>query len=192
MAQIEKKEQKEQEVSMQGAVMRELIARFTSDHLIGKKFKNGEFRKKMTEPPWNVPDGFDLTELQMEEFKMEWLMPKQHHSDKAILQLHGGGYIGKMRNIYRNFAVEYSGLGNGMPVLTIDYRVAPENPYPAALEDAICAYQWLIEKGYDGEHIFLAGDSAGGGLALALVMYLKNHGKQLPCGIIAMSPWTEK
>lgn len=191
MAQIEKKEQKEQEVSMQGAVMRELNARFTSDHLIGKKFKNGEFRKKMTEPPWNVPDGFDLTELQMEEFKMEWLMPKQHHSDKAILQLHGGGYIGKMRNIYRNFAVEYSGLGNGMPVLTIDYRVAPENPYPAALEDAICAYQWLIEKGYDGEHIFLAGDSAGGGLALALVMYLKNHGKQLPCGIIAMSPWTD-
>lgn len=185
------KEKKEQEVSAQGAIVRELIAHFTSDLLIGKKIKNGEFRKKLTEPPWSVPDGFLLTEIQMEEFTMEWLTAKTKNSKRVLLQLHGGGYIGAMRNAYRNFAVAYSELGDGMPVLSIDYRVAPKHPYPAALEDAVSAYHWLLLKGYEGDKIFLAGDSAGGGLALALVMYLKDHGEPLPRGIIAMSPWTD-
>lgn len=185
------KEKKDSEVSAQGAVVRELIAHFTSDHLIGKKLKNGEIRKKLTEPPWSVPDGFTLTEIPMEEFTMEWLTAKHKDSDSVLLQLHGGGYIGAMRNVYRNFAAAYSELGNGMPVLTIDYRVAPENPYPAALEDAVSAYRWLLMKGYEGDHIFLAGDSAGGGLAMALVMYLKDHGEPLPKGVVAMSPWTD-
>lgn len=185
------KEKKDQEVSVQGAIVRELIAHFTSDHLIGKKLKNGEIRKKLTEPPWSVPDGFTLTEIPMEEFTMEWLTANCQDSDSVLLQLHGGGYIGAMRNIYRNFAVAYCELGNGMPVLSIDYRVAPKNPYPAALEDAVSAYRWLLMKGYEGNRIFLAGDSAGGGLAMALVMYLKDHGEPLPKGVIAMSPWTD-
>ena len=185
------KEKKDQEVSVQGALVRELIAHFASDHLIGKKIKNGEFRKKLTEPPWSVPDGFLLTEIKMEAFTMEWLTAKHQNSERVLLQLHGGGYIGTMRNAYRNFAVAYSELGNGMPVLSVDYRVAPENPYPAALEDAVSAYRWLLSKGYEGEQIFLAGDSAGGGLVMALVMYLKEHKEPLPRGIIAMSPWTD-
>ena len=185
------KEKKDQEVSVQGALVRELIAHFASDHLIGKKIKNGEFRKKLTEPPWSVPDGFLLTEIKMEAFTMEWLTAKHQNSERVLLQLHGGGYIGTMRNAYRNFAVAYSELGNGMPVLSVDYRVAPENPYPAALEDAVRAYRWLLSKGYEGEQIFLAGDSAGGGLVMALVMYLKEHKEPLPRGIIAMSPWTD-
>lgn len=78
-----------------------------------------------------------------------------------------------------------------MSVLTPDYRVAPEHPYPAALEDAVCAYEWLLAQGWFSEQIIVAGDSAGGGLAMALCHYLINHGRQLPCGIIAMSPWTD-
>ena len=78
-----------------------------------------------------------------------------------------------------------------MPVLTIDYRVAPEDPYPAALEDAVRAYNWLLDRGYPGNRIIVAGDSAGGGLALALCLYLRDHGIELPGGIIAMSPWTD-
>ncbi len=69
--------------------------------------------------------------------------------------------------------------------------MAPEEPYPAALEDAFEAYQWLLKEGYESSQIILAGDSAGGGLALALTMYLKDNGIPLPCGIIAMSPWTD-
>lgn len=185
------RDKKESEVSAQGMVVRELIAHFTSDHLIGKKIKNGELRKKLVEPPWNVPEGFSLTEIPMENFAMEWLEAEEPRSDMVLLQLHGGGYVGMMRNAYRSCAAAYCTLGNGMPVLTIDYRVAPEDPYPAALEDAVSAYQWLLEKGYEPENIVVAGDSAGGGLALALVMYLRDHEAGVPAGIIAMSPWTD-
>ncbi len=131
------KDKTEQDASAQGRLIRELIARFASDHLIGKKIKNGEFRKNLTEPPWMVPGGFTKKEIQMEKFKMEWLTAGGGSPDRALLQLHGGGYVASMRNAYRNFAVCYSELGRKMPVLTIDYRVAPENPYPAALLDAV-------------------------------------------------------
>ena len=185
------KDKKEQDASPRGVLIRELIARFASDHLIGKKIKSGELRKKLVEPPWNVPDGFHMESIEMEEFRMEWLTSVRQDLDMALLQLHGGGYVGAMRNAYRVFAAAYSELGNGMPVLTIDYRVAPEHPYPAALEDAISAYHWLIGRGYDGKQIIVAGDSAGGVLALALTLYLRDHGEELPAGIIAMSPWTD-
>ena len=88
--------------------------------------------------------------------------------------------------------MRYSKLSFGGDVLTIDYRVAPEYPYPAALEDAVYAYKWLIqEKEYEPDHIIVAGDSAGGGLALAMVMYLRDNRLPLPGGIITMSPWTD-
>ncbi len=167
---------KEREASIQGTVIRELIARFTSDHLIGKKIKNGELRKKLMEPPWIPPQGFHVTEINLENFTMEWLSWGKINPKKVILQLHGGGYVGKMRNAYRNFAAAYCELGHGICVLTIDYRVAPEEPYPAALEDAFEAYQWLLKEGYESSQIILAGDSAGGGLALALTIYLKDTG----------------
>ena len=98
---------------------------------------------------------------------MEWLELKENPNEqKVILQLHGGGYIGAMRNAYRMFAGLYNEVSKGMSVLTIDYRVAPENPYPAALEDAVSAYQWLLGQGWFAEDIIVAGDSAGGGLAM--------------------------
>lgn len=84
---------------------------------------------------------------------------------EVVLQLHGGGYIGKMKNAYRDFAVLYAKMPGERAVLSVDYRVAPENPYPAALEDAYAAYQWLLEMGCEGKQIIVAGDSAGGGLA---------------------------
>lgn len=186
------KERKDADASPRGMLIRELIARFTSDHMIGKKIKNGELRKKLIETPWTVPAGLHMEEIEMEQFQMEWLEADSQSSDMVLLQLHGGGYVGAMRNAYRTFAAAYNELGKGMPVLTIDYRVAPEEPYPAALEDAICAYQWLLsERGYDAKQMIVAGDSAGGGLALALGLYLRDHGMELPAGIIAMSPWTD-
>lgn len=185
---------RESEASIRGRVMRELIAHVTNDHLIGKKIKNGELRKKIgsAEPPWKCPDCFTMTEVPMENFRMELLQPKERpNTEKIILQLHGGGYVGAMRNAYRMFAGLYSEVSRGMAVLTPDYRVAPENPYPAALEDAFAAYCYLLEEGWFADQIIVVGDSAGGGLAMALCHYLKDHGKSLPCGIVAMSPWTD-
>ena len=186
------REHETNEASIAGNVMRDLIAHVTNDNLIGRKIKSGELRKKMVEPPWKCPDMFTMTTIEMEHFTMEWLELKENpNKQKVILQLHGGGYIGAMRKAYRMFAGLYNEVSKGMSVLTIDYRVAPENPYPAALEDAVSAYQWLLGQGWFAEDIIVAGDSAGGGLAMALCHYLKDYGIQLPCGIVAMSPWTD-
>jgi acetyl esterase/lipase len=185
---------RESEGSIRGRVMRDVIAHVTGDFLIGKKIKNGELRKSIgnNEPPWKCPDCFNMKVIEMEHFNMELLELKENpRRDKIILQLHGGGYVGAMRNAYRMFAGLYNEVSQGMSVLTPDYRVAPENPFPAALKDAYTAYCYLIEQGWFSEQIILAGDSAGGGLAMALCHYLKDKGKQLPCGIVAMSPWTD-
>lgn len=181
------------ESSIQGKVIREMIAHLTSDLLIGKKIKNGELRKKLVkvEPRWRCPEGFLRTEISMKDFTMDWLVPEENNREKVLLQLHGGGYIAGMRNAYRTFGVVYSELGGNISVLTPDYRVAPEHPFPAALGDALAAFDWLVEQGYREEDIILAGDSAGGGLVMALCFLLRQRGRRLPCGIIAMSPWTD-
>ncbi len=181
-----------QEVSVRGRVIRDMIAHVTNDHLIGKKIKTGELRKNLVEPKWKCPDCFRMEEIEMPQFQMELLRRKEApRKDYVILQLHGGGYIGAMRNAYRSFAGLYSEVSKGMDVLTIDYRVAPEHPFPAALEDAVEAYEWLKRAGWHGRQIIVAGDSAGGGLALALCLYLKDHSRSLPGGLVLMSPWTD-
>ena len=184
----------EMESTPRGRALSELIYRFTNDFRIGKRIKSGELRKKMDEiePEWNVPDEYNMTHIDLEQFSMKFLSPKKNPNlNKVVLQLHGGGYVAKIRNAYYTLAVYYSERSRNGCVLTPDYRVAPEDPYPAALEDAVTAYEWLLQRGYSGEQIVVAGDSAGGGLAMALTMYLRDHHMPLPCGIIAMSPWTD-
>lgn len=178
--------------SVEGRVIADLLSHLTNDLAIGKKIKSGELRKRIKEPAWKVPDCFNMTHIDMGSFTMKLLSKKENpKEDMAILQLHGGGYTGAVRNAYYVFAGLYNEVSHGCNVLTPDYRVAPEDPYPAALDDAVASYQWLLEKGYFGDQIVLAGDSAGGGLAMALCMYLKDHHMPMPCGIVAMSPWTD-
>lgn len=180
------------EVSIQGQIVREMLAHITGGRILGKKIKTGELRKRLVEPAWKVPDCFTMEDIGMENFTMKLLERKENpNREKVILQLHGGGYMGAVRNAYYVFAGLYNEVSHGFSVLTPDYRVAPENPYPAALEDALAAYEWLLDRNYWGDQIILAGDSAGGGLAMALCMYLRDHHMPMPCGIVAMSPWTD-
>lgn len=167
------------------------MADITSTQGVGKKIKSGEFRKNPVEPKWKCPKGYSMEKINMNEFEMELLEPEEPSRNLMILQLHGGGYIGPMKNIYRTFAVMYSKASAGASVLTIDYRVAPENPYPAGLEDALEAYKWILGNGYTSEQIVITGDSAGGGLTLALCLYLRDNKMELPKGIITMSAWTD-
>ncbi|MBO5279263.1 MAG: alpha/beta hydrolase [Lachnospiraceae bacterium] len=177
------------DASVTGVVMRQLLTDITGT-AAGHKLQNGEYRKHPVEPEWHCPRGFKREMIEREHYVMEYLSPETVQDKRVILQLHGGGYIGPMKNIYRRFSVLYSkALGRGR-VLTIDYRVAPEHPFPAALEDAADAYDWLSAH-YPAENIIIAGDSAGGGLALALCHYLKDKKKELPAGLILMSPWTD-
>lgn len=189
---LEKEMESESAASAKGRALADLISHVTNDFAIGKKIKSGELRKRIKEAPWIVPACFEMREIDMGDFTMKLLSRKEDPREEfVILQLHGGGYIGAVRNAYYVFAGLYNEVSNGCSVLTPDYRVAPENPYPAALEDALASYRWLLDNGYSGDQIVLAGDSAGGGLAMALCMYLRDHGMPLPCGIVAMSPWTD-
>ena len=159
---------RDKKVSVRGNLMRDMIQNVMETSL-KEPIQTGEFRKNPVEPAWVCPAGYEYEIIETETFKMEYLRPSQVVTGRVILQLHGGGYIGPMKNIYRKFAVMYSKLSYGGDVLTCDYRVAPEHPYPAALEDAVYAYRWLTEeKQYRPEQIIVVGDSAGGGLSLAL------------------------
>ena len=188
----------EERISIRGRTARRMV-RIANHFPLGKGHA-GELRMRLSERErmWHCPEHLELLQLKMDNFSMELLQSKHNASEEnaaagkgIILQLHGGGYYGKLHNTYRSMAGLYHELSNGFDVLSIDYRVAPEHPFPAALEDALAAYQWILEKGYDKEQIFLAGDSAGGGLALALCLYLRDHLMPLPRGIVTMSAWTD-
>lgn len=179
-------------MSVRGKVVVDVMNHINNDWHIGKKIKSGEIRKRLVEPEWKVPSGYTFTQIDREHFTMRLLASKVNPStDKVFLLLHGGGYVARIRNVYYSFGVLLNQLSEGCNVLIPDYRIAPEDPFPAALEDALEAYEWLLGRGYFGEQIILCGDSAGGGLAMALTHYLKDHHMPMPCGIIAMSPWTD-
>ena len=186
----------EEESSVAGRMLSDFIYNFTNEFELGKMFKTWEVRKKVEdadlELEWKVPSGYNMTHFDMDNFSMKLLTRSENpRFDKIILQLHGGGYVAKIKNAYYNMAVNYSEAGHGLSVLSPDYRVASEAKYPGALEDAVASYQWLLDHGFKGEQIIIGGDSAGGGLSIALTMYLRDHNMPLPCGIIAMSPWTD-
>lgn len=182
---------RDKKISIRGNLIRDMIQN-VMDTSLKEWIQTGEYRKNPVEPAWTCPRGYSYEIIETGQFKMEYLRPEHVVTGRVILQLHGGGYIGPIRNIYRKFAVGYSKLSFGGDVLTIDYRVAPEHPYPAALDDAVYAYRWLLEeKKYRPDQIVVAGDSAGGGLTLALGLYLRDHKIPLPAGLITMSPWCD-
>ncbi len=120
----------------------------------------------------------------------EWVTPPRVEGGRTVLYLHGGYYVlGSIRS-YRNMAGNVAAAARAR-ALIVDYRLAPEHPFPAALDDALTAYHWLLEHEATPEQITLAGDSAGGGLALALLLFLRERGEPLPAAAVCMSPATD-
>ncbi|MBE5865206.1 MAG: alpha/beta hydrolase [Lachnospiraceae bacterium] len=121
----------------------------------------------------------------------EWISPNRPYmKEHVILYCHGGGYS-TGSPVYARTITNKLADSTSMDVFCFDYRLAPENPYPAALEDALKAWDYLMLKGYGARDVIVAGDSAGGNLALALTLKLKEEGRFLPRGLILMSPWTD-
>ncbi|CAG4906035.1 MULTISPECIES: alpha/beta hydrolase [Acidithrix] len=120
----------------------------------------------------------------------EWVVPKKRHSEMVLYYLHGGAYIGGSPATHRYFISQITKRAQCSAVV-IDYRLAPENTFPAAVIDAVKSYRGLLESGVEARNIVLGGDSAGGGLALALVQELKKLGLALPRRIFLLSPWTD-
>ena len=117
-----------------------------------------------------------------------WLWKKNADTSKIVLYLHGGGYVFGGYGSHGEIASEMANIVGGRALL-LEYRLAPEHPFPAAFEDALSSYRWLLDKGYKSEDIFLAGDSAGGGLAVSLLLALKKNGLPLPKAVCLFSPW---
>ena len=120
----------------------------------------------------------------------EWLTPPGARADAAVLYLHGGGYVIGSPRSHRHLAAAI-GSASAAPVLLPDYRLAPEHPFPAAVDDAVAAYRWLLDRGIAPTSIVIAGDSAGGGLTVATLLALRDAGVALPAAGVCISPWTD-
>src|SRR5664279_538349 len=120
----------------------------------------------------------------------EWIAASGAPTDKAILYFHGGGFRLGSVSSHRELIARIS-EASGCRVLAINYRLAPEYRFPAALEDAIAAYGWMRDQGLKPQNIAFAGDSAGGNLVLAAMLGLRERGLALPAAGVLMSPWTD-
>ncbi|MGF1595707.1 MAG: alpha/beta hydrolase [Acidimicrobiales bacterium] len=117
-----------------------------------------------------------------------WCLPLGCADDRVIVFTHGGGYVVGSRYTHRKLAGHLAKAA-GCRALVIDYRLAPEFPHPAPVEDAVAAYRWLLDQGIEAGHIATCGDSAGGGLCTAMVLKARDEGLPLPAAIMPLSPW---
>lgn len=137
-----------------------------------------------------LPGKTEIEPVQIGDIAAEWISVATIPEACAILYLHGGAYSIGSLNTHRALAARISQASH-IKTLLIDYRLAPEHPYPAAVEDSLCAYRWLLDNGYSSNKIVIAGDSAGGGLALATLIMLRDREEPLPAATVCISAWTD-
>jgi epsilon-lactone hydrolase len=138
---------------------------------------------------FRIPKEGHYVPVNIKDITAEWIKCPTS-KDSVILYLHGGAYALGSINIHREYLSRLA-LATQQKVLAINYRLAPEHPYPAALEDSLTAYRWLLSQGFDSSNIAIAGDSAGGGLTLATLLSLRDAGDSLPACAVCISPWVD-
>lgn len=135
--------------------------------------------------------GVQYQPVEVEEMSCEWVRVERAHMKKyVILYCHGGGYS-TGSTVYARTLTTKLAESTSMDVFCFNYRLAPEHPYPAATQDAMKAWNYLMYLGYGARDVIVAGDSAGGNLALSLVLRLKQEERLLPRGLVLLSPWTD-
>jgi acetyl esterase/lipase len=137
-----------------------------------------------------LPRGARFQGVDAGGIKSEWMEMPLIDRQRAFLLLHGGGYNSGSPRTHRRMAANLSRAAHAR-VLTPDYRLAPEHPFPAAVTDALKAYGFLLEQGYSEDRIVVGGDSAGGGLTLSLLLALREAGAKMPRCAVVLSPWTD-
>ena len=120
----------------------------------------------------------------------EWAIPGKADPGRALLYFHGGGYVIGSPASHRHLTGRLA-IAARARVLSVDYRLAPEHPFPAAVNDGLQSYRWMLDQGMDPHHLAVGGDSAGGGLALAALLRAREEGLAMPAAVIALSPWTD-
>jgi len=137
-----------------------------------------------------IPDGTRTTAIEAGGVPSEWVEAPGSTDRATLLYLHGGGYtIGSVRT--HRALVSRLATATGARGLTVDYRLGPEHPFPAAVDDALAAYRWLVRGDADPGRVVVGGDSAGGGLTVALLVALRDAGEPLPGAAVSISPWAD-
>ena len=167
-------------LALRGTAQQEYIDKAASDLFAGRN-----------QVPFVLPDGWQRQDQTVSGIVVEKYTDTSSDSDKVLLQLHGGGYVLGMSDGHRMMALKQAALMGAKEAYCVNYRLAPAHVYPAALDDAIAAYNYLLDSGIKAENIVLVGDSAGGNLAIALTLYLRDHQKALPRLLVLQSPWTD-
>ena len=174
--------------------LRASVISFVLRHTIRKQMSTFEepaaLRKQMGRSMGKPPADVAVEQVDAGGVPAERLVPEAAASDAVLLYLHGGGYLFGSPDSHRDIACRLARAAK-LEVLLIDYRLAPEHPFPAAVEDATAAYRWLLAEGFAAERIVIAGDSAGGGLATALMVHLKTLELPLPGAAALISPWVD-
>lgn len=138
----------------------------------------------------HITRGVRVERFQIEGIPAAWLGPEVARQDKTILYLRGGGYVSGSINTHLILCQSMAQVLKRKTLLP-EYRLAPEHPFPAALEDALAAYRWLLRQGGSSQNIVIAGDSAGGGLSLAVALALRDASEPLPAAVVCLSPWVD-
>jgi len=139
---------------------------------------------------WPVADDIKLEAVQLDGFSAEWSIAPGSDASRVLMFFHGGGYCSGSVLSHRRLVTE-AGRAAGIRTFAVAYRLAPENPFPAAYEDAMTAWRFLFAQGYSAENIVVGGDSAGSGLTMALITRLRDAGEALPACAWLISPWTD-
>lgn len=137
-----------------------------------------------------VPKGLDWASVTANEVPCEWIAPPNSPTDAVLLYLHGGGGVLGLYNSSRKM-IGHISLACNLRTLVPDYRLAPENPFPAGLNDCVAAYHWLLSEGFKPQRIVIAGDSMGGCLSICLLLVLRDNDKPLPAVAVCISPNTD-
>ena len=145
-------------------------------------------RAIMIEAP--APAGVTCTPVEAGGVSAEWSVADGADQDKVILYVHGGGYVMGSAGSHRDMTGRLS-QASGARVLSLNYRLAPEHPFPAPVDDSVAAYRWLLGQGIQASNIAIAGDSAGGGLAFAALIAIRDAGEPVPAAGIGISPWVD-
>lgn len=137
-----------------------------------------------------VASGVNVETAEVTGLRAEWLRPRQATPGKVLLYLHGGAYVLGSCQSHRHM-VSYLARESHVDALLPEYRLAPEHPFPAAVDDAVAVFRWLISQGYGADDIVVSGDSAGGGLAVAMMLALRDTGGPMPKAAFLLSPWLD-
>ena len=147
-------------------------------------------RKSMEKLAFKAADDIQTEAVTVAGRDAEWVRAPGCQAERAILYLHGGGYVVGSINTHRSLAGEISRASQAN-VLLVDYRMAPEDPFPAAVDDGVASLQWLIEQGFNPKNLAIGGDSAGGGLTLATLVAARDKNVPMPAAAVAISPWSD-